>query len=328
MHLHSDATACAVCLNLGTPVCPICLNFGTLISPSRPKVLHISKRRLSEFQGAEKNWCSFCAILLRLFETMSLINDSGCIDGTILRGGARLHISFDSPSSEHIYYSFDIYQSLDSTVSSPFLMTFPNLRDLAANADSEECFAFAKSCLDHCLENHEICCEFGGASLPSRTISLGPDNSSLKLMEHPKGTRANYATLSYCWGTAIQLRQQRSTLSLWKMRLLWESLPPVFQNAIMVTRKLGVIYLWIDALCIIQDSPEDWQTESSRMAEIYAGSHFTMAAGLSRSCMMPFLSPRPEYASPITIKVGENSGIPNRRKPRSSLGFGSDQPLP
>lgn len=45
-------------------------------------------------------------------------------------------------------------------------------------------------------------------------------------------------------------------------------LPVVFQEAVTVTIKLGLRYLWIDALCIIQDDPSDWERESACMAEI------------------------------------------------------------
>ena len=47
-------------------------------------------------------------------------------------------------------------------------------------------------------------------------------------------------------------------------------LPKQFQDAVLVTRMLGIQYLWIDSLCIIQDSPEDWQEQSALMGQIYA----------------------------------------------------------
>ncbi|KAI1856994.1 uncharacterized protein JN550_013487 [Neoarthrinium moseri] len=55
-------------------------------------------------------------------------------------------------------------------------------------------------------------------------------------------------------------------------------LPKTFQDAVLITKQLGVRYLWIDSLCIIQDSGEDWAVESSKMADIYQKSHITIAA--------------------------------------------------
>ncbi|KAJ4253945.1 hypothetical protein NW762_010344 [Fusarium torreyae] len=47
-------------------------------------------------------------------------------------------------------------------------------------------------------------------------------------------------------------------------------LPKTFVDAIQVARALGIPYIWIDSLCIVQDSPEDWKHEASRMAQVYA----------------------------------------------------------
>lgn len=60
-------------------------------------------------------------------------------------------------------------------------------------------------------------------------------------------------------------------------------LPATFQDAIIITQKLGHQYLWIDSLCIIQDSPEDWSTESSRMNYINQNAKLTIAAESSRN---------------------------------------------
>jgi hypothetical protein len=57
-----------------------------------------------------------------------------------------------------------------------------------------------------------------------------------------------------------------------------EKLPPLFQDAIIITRQLGLRYIWIDSLCIIQDSTRDWETESSKMGSIYENSYVTIAA--------------------------------------------------
>ncbi|KAF3039152.1 hypothetical protein E8E12_004021 [Didymella heteroderae] len=55
-------------------------------------------------------------------------------------------------------------------------------------------------------------------------------------------------------------------------------LPSLFQDAIIITRQLGLRYLWIDSLCIIQDSLRDWETEAAKMASIYQNSYVTISA--------------------------------------------------
>jgi hypothetical protein len=85
-----------------------------------------------------------------------------------------------------------------------------------------------------------------------------------------KNETADYATLSYCWGEAQKFMLLTTTvLEAWTERLPIEHLPQSSQDAIEVTRALGIRYLWIDALCILQDDPIDKKTEIERMGKKY-----------------------------------------------------------
>jgi hypothetical protein len=55
-------------------------------------------------------------------------------------------------------------------------------------------------------------------------------------------------------------------------------MPATFEHAVLVTRRLAVEYLWIDSLCIIQDSNDDWAKESCRMQEVYANAIVNISA--------------------------------------------------
>ena len=55
-------------------------------------------------------------------------------------------------------------------------------------------------------------------------------------------------------------------------------LPQLYQDAVLLTRRLEVRYLWIDALCIVQDSPERWAQESAKMSSIYTNSLLAIAS--------------------------------------------------
>lgn len=68
-----------------------------------------------------------------------------------------------------------------------------------------------------------------------------------------------------------------------------ETLQKTITDAILLTRELGINYLWVDALCIVQDSEEDWQQESTKMASIYANAIITIASVSSKSAAIPFL---------------------------------------
>jgi hypothetical protein len=64
------------------------------------------------------------------------------------------------------------------------------------------------------------------------------------------------------------------------------------QDAIEVTRKVGVEYLWVDALCIVQDCDQDKAREISAMDQIYSNALFTIAAGSASGAQQGFLGSR------------------------------------
>ncbi|TVY89433.1 hypothetical protein LAWI1_G007523 [Lachnellula willkommii] len=86
-----------------------------------------------------------------------------------------------------------------------------------------------------------------------------------------------YTTLSYCWGNA-KFRTTKENELLHRQELTYEHLPRTLQDAITVTRQLSIPYIWIDALCIVQDDPAEWEIESSKMRDVYLGSSLTIAA--------------------------------------------------
>lgn len=75
-------------------------------------------------------------------------------------------------------------------------------------------------------------------------------------------------------------------------QILWADLPKTFRDAVIVTRSLGVRYLWIDSICIIQDSRPDWERESACMEEIYRKAYLTIAASASPDNSTGFLTSR------------------------------------
>ncbi|KAK4206230.1 heterokaryon incompatibility protein-domain-containing protein [Rhypophila decipiens] len=103
-----------------------------------------------------------------------------------------------------------------------------------------------------------------------------------------------YSTLSYCWGSESEAQGQlKTTTATFPERLSgikFEQMPPVLQDAVSLTRRLSIPYLWIDALCILQDPDDstDWEKQSSVMNKIYGNSLVTLAAISSSSCQQHF----------------------------------------
>lgn len=87
-----------------------------------------------------------------------------------------------------------------------------------------------------------------------------------------------YMTLSHRWGSASFLKLTVSNQADLRKGFDIADLPQTFQDAIAVVRRLGCQYIWIDSLCIVQDSPEDWQHEAALMSEVYTFSHCNIAA--------------------------------------------------
>lgn len=93
-------------------------------------------------------------------------------------------------------------------------------------------------------------------------------------------TRGPYAALSYCWGSHPYegYITTKANLHARMGNLVEDKLPKTFQHAIYIARRLEVRYLWIDAVCIIQDSREDWLEESGKMGSIFADALLTLVA--------------------------------------------------
>jgi hypothetical protein len=89
---------------------------------------------------------------------------------------------------------------------------------------------------------------------------------------------ARYATLSHSWGNHVPLKTTRATKSSFEKSIPEDLLPQTFKDAVSTARALGIHYLWIDSLCIVQDDPDDWQAEALEMQNIYFGSTINIAA--------------------------------------------------
>lgn len=119
---------------------------------------------------------------------------------------------------------------------------------------------------------------------PTRLLYVGilEGGNILRLCEsrllsaHPK-----YATLSHCWGGVVIGKLTSAVYSSYKNGFSIAGLPRNFRDAITLTRSLGIEYLWIDSLCIIQDSATDWETECELMSDVYGGSFVNIAASAS-----------------------------------------------
>ncbi|KAK0638567.1 heterokaryon incompatibility protein-domain-containing protein, partial [Cercophora newfieldiana] len=172
---------------------------------------------------------------------------------------------------------------------------------ISDRSDSDECFGFLKTCLDNCLSTHAECARPTPlSSMPRRVLKIDvtqelADGSNIALYEPPSDFHADYVALSHCWGKHQPLRSLTSNhQSLIQDGIRLTQLSPVFRDAVRVCYRMGIEHLWIDSLCIIQDSKEDWERESARMCDYYENALFTISAASSPDGSVPFLRRRPE----------------------------------
>jgi hypothetical protein len=109
-------------------------------------------------------------------------------------------------------------------------------------------------------------------------------------------------------------------------------MPKTFQDAVVVTRSIGLRYLWIDSLCIIQDDPDDWLRESANMGSIYKNSRLTIAASSATDSTQGLFLKQSELLSAIEpVEVpdggGVTGGLVSSRIPRTTIANPDKSPL-
>ena len=170
------------------------------------------------------------------------------------------------------------------------------LREMHKDPGSQSSLTLATGWLTNCVDNHASCSTstLGCQKLPSRVLNIGDGTRNPFLVEPAAdGGLEEWVALSYCWGGEPSMKLTKDTMGILKQGVPLNRFDPTIRDAILVTRALGITYLWIDALCILQDhNSKDWNEQSSKMGEIYGGSTVTIVAVDSNSVTQGFLKER------------------------------------
>ncbi len=179
-----------------------------------------------------------------------------------------------------------------------------------------------------CDQKHNCGRPWSPPYFPSRVLDISDPN--FVRLHHVTGRESGgYACLSHCWGTTRFLMTTQSNLDDHYSHIPWASLPKSFQDAITITRRLRIPYLWVDSLCIVQDDKEDWKHESGEMADIYAGGKITISASMAASDLDGFTSPTPAQHLSRTLKYRSEDGSTQTIRMRKTLTHGvGPAPLP
>ena len=175
--------------------------------------------------------------------------------------------------------------------------------------------------LEDCLKNHDECRRtITGTTmdatpyLPSRVIDVGNEDDQTVKLVVSKMKRADYCALSHCWGPPhLQpLRTVKSNLASHLKEILLTKLPKTFQDAVEITRKLGIGYIWIDSLCIIQDDTDDWLRESEKMGALYEQAILTISAVAATNSTEGCFVYKRKRNQVIEIQLTSQNAIPSR----------------
>lgn len=149
-----------------------------------------------------------------------------------------------------------------------------------------------------CETEHESCRRTSlHQLLPSRVLEIinpSDQRTGVRLVETQGQKRGIYACLSYCWGdSSVQAGQTtHSNLASQLQGISVTMLPNTVADAIWLCYKLGIQFLWVDRLCILQDDQNDWSKEASRMCEVYSKSALTISVPICQDSSESFLAKR------------------------------------
>lgn len=179
------------------------------------------------------------------------------------------------------------------------------------NTDSIASWSFAHEWSNLCLRNHTQCLSASSLAsyLPTRVLEIPDDlllnNPQTKIrlrISSEQQANGRYMTLSHCWGGLVPTKPTDDTLVALQSGISLTDLPRTFADAVKITRKFEIRYLWIDSLCIIQDNEEDWRRESASMNKVYRNSWLNIAATGSQNpnggC---FFSREPAIVEPFQL---------------------------
>ncbi|KAF9697948.1 hypothetical protein EKO04_004491 [Ascochyta lentis] len=149
---------------------------------------------------------------------------------------------------------------------------------------SDGALHLASSWVGDCILNHTACrsptTQKHVSFVPTRLLDTS--NDEVRLVEAKAvlsdAMDQRYVALSHCWGKVHIVCTLERNYSQHLSHIEFEELSQTFRDAVHTTRKLGFRYIWIDSLCIIQDSKEDWPAEAATMCDVYQHATLTIAA--------------------------------------------------
>jgi hypothetical protein len=158
-------------------------------------------------------------------------------------------------------------------------------RLFGVNTGSNQSWKLIQHWVTRCNRHHQTCKKATDTQrFPTRLIYVGKENEEDLHLYVPDVASwkpdDRYVTLSHRWGSDSShvAKLERDNLESLQQKIHTQGLPQTFKDAINITKRLGLRFLWIDSLCIIQDDDEDWAREAANMSLIYTNTYLNISA--------------------------------------------------
>ncbi|OBS26051.1 hypothetical protein FPOA_06581 [Fusarium poae] len=290
----------------------------TCTAEDDPYIHHetIATWTLDEIKNASSSGCNWCSFIATFLDGSKHGNTP--IKVVLLPGRERHRAT---PTGRNVFFVRIYYlcgedeEFVDTcsiyafTPSNDEASAHVTARPLRTDVGSQAASCQVQSWLEEC-KGHDGCSDPNTETvLPTRVIEVSPIDQLEPRIVETRGLRGRYATMSYCWGKTSFEALNQSNYGQFSKKLEVSILPPTFKEAIAIARSLSIPYLWIDALCIIQDSEDDKNREISLMKDIYASSCLTIVATSSQDVHGGFLQDRTHGKKYFTIPFRMKSNL-------------------
>lgn len=289
------------------------------------KTNEILKCRGEKEGKVQENTCRYCRLLFDIFEAFFVdewmdwktetMNAMQISFGLMIQEGKPLIVNctgfVHDKYLKHARMDVEVYW--DSQFQYPQIPGLPTMGATgirATDVRSDSCTWFIRESVRQCVAEHPACVLPFQGFIPSRLLYVGGGEQSLRLYETRTWSQPTaWVALSHCWGGAKPLSLTRETYNDFQQHIDFSKLPETFRNAISVTQMLGLAYLWIDSLCIIQGDKDDWAQEAGRMAQVYSHAYVVVTTASSVNPSTPILAPREEDWLPQRISFPLSPGV-------------------
>ncbi|KAF2687503.1 HET-domain-containing protein [Lentithecium fluviatile CBS 122367] len=291
--------------------CGTCTHILDTISDLTVQSNLVHHRSIKALEESAEEACGICTVLLDhlqssafqqvpdLWDRLFPIICSYYMESASREGSFELHLSSQGVNKLRLEFVFDLIKA----------SVGDHCRYIpSSSTDSAQSWELISQWLNRCAQNHGRC----NAPIPkpwgpTRLLDIGTvDDGDVRLVTQAEGlsSKQPYATLSHCWGIALPIRTTVSNIDDHRKGIHYMELPNTFRDAVNIVRALNLRYMWIDALCIVQDSPEDWRRESCMMSNVYRYGFINIAAtGAAQSSEGCFWKREPNAIKPTEVSI-------------------------